>query len=88
MPLVSRIAGRIGPDTRVCLAILSAVVVGAAVRSTYLFYAAPALVLNDGCTYHFEALRIAVGLGYTSAVGDVGAELAPPSACLSHTTDS
>jgi Dolichyl-phosphate-mannose-protein mannosyltransferase len=72
--------GRIGPDAQFWLAILSAVGVGATVRITYLFHGAPALVLGDGFTYHFEALRIADGLGYTSAVGDVGAELAhhPP----------
>lgn len=76
------------PDSQFRLGLASAVAVGAIVRFVYLYRTAPALVLGDGYDYHLSALRLADGLGYTSAVGDVGAELAPPSACLSHTTDS
>ena len=67
-------------DGRFWLAVTSAVVLGAAIRFVYLFHAAPALVLGDGFAYHFEAQRIADGLGYTSPLGDVGAESAhhPP----------
>jgi 4-amino-4-deoxy-L-arabinose transferase-like glycosyltransferase len=38
------------------------------------------LPLGDGWSYHFEALRLADGLGYTSSAGDVGAPIAhhPP----------
>jgi 4-amino-4-deoxy-L-arabinose transferase-like glycosyltransferase len=67
-------------DTRFWIGIASAVVLGAVVRIAYLVHGAPVLVLGDGFGYHFEASRIADGLGYTSAIGDVGAELAhhPP----------
>jgi Dolichyl-phosphate-mannose-protein mannosyltransferase len=67
-------------DTWFWLAIALAVALGAVVRFTYLFRGAPTLVLGDGFSYSLEALRIADGLGYTSAMGDVGAEFAhhPP----------
>jgi 4-amino-4-deoxy-L-arabinose transferase-like glycosyltransferase len=67
-------------DTRFWIGVASAVVLGAVVRIAYLFHGAPVLVLGDGFGYHFEASRIADGLGYTSAIGDVGAEMAhhPP----------
>jgi hypothetical protein len=54
--------------------------VGAVIRFTYLFHGAPVFPIGDGFSYHLEALRIADGLGYTSPVGDIGAELAhhPP----------
>jgi hypothetical protein len=57
-----------------------AVTLGAVVRFAYLFRGAPALVVGDGFDYHASALRLADGLGYTSAFGDVGAENAhhPP----------
>jgi len=60
--------------------IACAVALGAAVRFTYLFHAAPALVLGDGLDYHHSALRLADGLGFTSGLGDIGAEKAhhPP----------
>ena len=68
------------PDARFWLAVLSAVALGAAVRFAYLLHGAPKLVLGDGFGYHLEALRIADGQGYTSPLGDVGAEFAhhPP----------
>jgi hypothetical protein len=61
-------------------AIATAVALGAIVRVLYLFHGAPVFVLGDGFSYHYEALRLADGLGYTSAFGDVGAEIAhhPP----------
>lgn len=67
-------------DRRFWLGVLSAVALGAVVRFVYLFHGAPTLVGGDGFGYHFEALRIADGLGYTSPIGDVGAEFAhhPP----------
>jgi 4-amino-4-deoxy-L-arabinose transferase-like glycosyltransferase len=67
-------------DGRFWLAVTSAVVLGAVIRFVYLFHAAPTLVLGDGFSYHFEAQRIADGLGYTSPLGDLGAESAhhPP----------
>jgi 4-amino-4-deoxy-L-arabinose transferase-like glycosyltransferase len=67
-------------DARFWRAVALAVGLGAVVRFTYLFHGAPTWVLGDGFSYHLEALRIADGLGYTSPLGDVGAELAhhPP----------
>jgi Dolichyl-phosphate-mannose-protein mannosyltransferase len=75
--------GRSAParaDGRFWLAVTSAVALGAVIRFVYLFHAAPTLVLGDGFSYHLEAQRIADGLGYTSPLGDVGAESAhhPP----------
>ena len=66
----------VSADRRFWLGVASAVAFGAAVRFIYLFHGAPVLVASDGFTYHFEALRIADGLGYTSPIGDVGAEWA------------
>jgi 4-amino-4-deoxy-L-arabinose transferase-like glycosyltransferase len=63
-------------DGRFWLAVASAVALGAVIRFVYLFHGAPTLVLGDGFGYHFEAQRIADGLGYTSPLGDVGAESA------------
>jgi Dolichyl-phosphate-mannose-protein mannosyltransferase len=63
-------------DARFWVAVGSAVVVGAVVRFVYLFRSAPIFVASDGFIYHEEALRIADGLGYTSPIGDVGAEWA------------
>jgi 4-amino-4-deoxy-L-arabinose transferase-like glycosyltransferase len=67
-------------DKRFWLGVGSAVALGAVVRLTYLFHGAPRMVLGDGFGYHLEALRIADGLGYTSPLGDVGAQFAhhPP----------
>jgi hypothetical protein len=63
-------------DPRFWGAVASAVALGAAIRVTYLVFGAPELVLGDGFGYHLEALRLADGLGYTSGLGDVGAETA------------
>jgi Dolichyl-phosphate-mannose-protein mannosyltransferase len=65
---------------RFWVALGAAVAVGAVIRFTYLFHGAPVFPIGDGFSYHLEALRIADGLGYTSPVGDIGAELAhhPP----------
>jgi Dolichyl-phosphate-mannose-protein mannosyltransferase len=62
------------------MAMASAMVVGAAIRFSYLFHGAPARVLGDGFDYHLSALRLADGLGYTSALGRGGDEVAqhPP----------
>jgi hypothetical protein len=67
-------------NKRFWLALAAAVALGAAVRFTYLLHGAPTFVLGDGFSYNLEALRLADGLGYTSPIGDVGAEFAhhPP----------
>jgi hypothetical protein len=67
-------------NSRFWLGLTSTVAIGAAIRLAYLFHGAPKLVLSDGFTYHHSALRLADGLGYTSPIGDVGAERAhhPP----------
>src|SRR5690606_26992720 len=56
------------------------VAVGAAVRSAYIYTDDRLLIGGDGFDYHFSAIRLADGLGYTSAVGDVSAPTAhhPP----------
>jgi hypothetical protein len=61
-------------------AVGGAVVLGTVVRLVFLFHGAPSLVGGDGLDYHLSALRLADGLGYTAALGDVGAEAAhhPP----------
>ncbi len=70
-------------ETRFSLIILGVAVLGLAIRFAYLAYypAASWLApLGDGFAYRLEAIRIADGLGYTSGIGDVGAETAhhPP----------
>jgi 4-amino-4-deoxy-L-arabinose transferase-like glycosyltransferase len=67
-------------DSRFWVALAVATAVGAVIRFMYLFHGAPVFPIGDGFSYHLEALRIADGLGYTSPVGDIGAELAhhPP----------
>jgi 4-amino-4-deoxy-L-arabinose transferase-like glycosyltransferase len=72
--------GPAGIDTRFWLAMAGAVALGATIRLAYLFHGAPAWVLGDGFDYHLRALRLADGLGYTSALGKAGAETAqhPP----------
>jgi 4-amino-4-deoxy-L-arabinose transferase-like glycosyltransferase len=67
-------------DTQFWLGVAAAVVLGTAIRFAYLFHGAPAWVLGDGFDYHLSALRLADGLGYTAAIGNVGAEYAhhPP----------
>jgi 4-amino-4-deoxy-L-arabinose transferase-like glycosyltransferase len=67
-------------DSRFWFGIAAAVAAGAAVRFAYLFHGAPALVGGDGFDYHLSSLRLADGLGYTAAFGEVGAEYAhhPP----------
>ncbi|MGH9248337.1 MAG: glycosyltransferase family 39 protein [Acidimicrobiales bacterium] len=67
-------------DARFWLGIGAAVSVGAVVRFAYLFTGAPTLPGGDGFDYYLSAIRLADGLGYTVALGDVGAETAhhPP----------
>jgi 4-amino-4-deoxy-L-arabinose transferase-like glycosyltransferase len=67
-------------DRRFCIGVAAAVALGAVVRFVYLFHGGPVVVLGDGFAYRLEASRIADGLGYTSALGDIGAETAhhPP----------
>jgi 4-amino-4-deoxy-L-arabinose transferase-like glycosyltransferase len=69
-----------GTDRRFWVGIAGAVALGAAVRFVYLFHGAPRLAGGDGFAYHFDALRLADGLGYTSSMGNVGEEHAhhPP----------
>jgi hypothetical protein len=71
---------RMSPDSWFWLGVASAVALGATARFVYLSHGAPAFVGGDGFDYHLSALRLADGLGYTSAFGDVGAETAhhPP----------
>jgi 4-amino-4-deoxy-L-arabinose transferase-like glycosyltransferase len=64
---------RLTPDRLFWLGILAAVALGAAVRSVYLFNAAPEIVLGDGLAYQASGHRLADGLGYTAAIGDIGA---------------
>jgi hypothetical protein len=68
------------PDSQFWLGIASAVALGAIIRFVYLFRGAPSMVLGDGYDYHLSALRLADGLGYTDAIGDVGTPTAhhPP----------
>jgi hypothetical protein len=63
-------------DLRFWLAMASTVLVGAVVRFAYLFHGAPIWPPVDGFIYHLESLRIADGLGYTSPIGNSGAEWA------------
>lgn len=67
-------------DRRFWWGVVSAVALGAVVRFTYLFHGAPRGFVGDGLDYHLSALRLADGLGYTSSLGDTGAENAhhPP----------
>jgi Dolichyl-phosphate-mannose-protein mannosyltransferase len=76
----ARMAPGAQADRGFWLGVASGMALGAAVRFAYLFHGAPVLVASDGFTYYFEALRIADGLGYTSPIGEVGAEWAhnPP----------
>ena len=71
---------RVQADRRFWLGVACAVALGAVVRFTYLFHGAPVFVRGDGFDVPREALRLADGLGYTSAFGDTGAETAhhPP----------
>jgi hypothetical protein len=71
---------RLPPNRPFWLGIAAAVVVGTVVRITYLLHGAPVVVLGDGFDYRLRALRLADGLGYTSALGRGGAETAhhPP----------
>jgi 4-amino-4-deoxy-L-arabinose transferase-like glycosyltransferase len=54
---------------RFWLGMVSAVGLGAVFRFTYLYHGAPTWVLGDGFWYYVRALRLADGLGYTSAPG-------------------
>jgi Dolichyl-phosphate-mannose-protein mannosyltransferase len=69
----------VDPDARFWFCMAGAVVLGAVVRFVYLFHGAPTRVGGDGLDYHLSALRLADGLGYTSAL-DPGIEYAhhPP----------
>ena len=60
------------PDSRFRLGVLAAVGLGAAIRFTYLFAAAPTSVGGDGLDYHLSARRLADGVGYTTALGQTG----------------
>jgi len=60
--------------------VAAVVALAAAIRLAYVATDGRAWVGGDGLSYHFEALRLADGLGYTSGWGDVGAPIAhhPP----------
>ncbi len=65
------------------VALVISLLVGAIIRLLYVFsfFGRPDPVIGgDGISYHLEALRLANGLGYTSAMWDVGAQTAhhPP----------
>jgi 4-amino-4-deoxy-L-arabinose transferase-like glycosyltransferase len=63
------------------LPVLGAIVaLGAVVRFGYIYTDDRVIIGGDGFDYHFSAIRLADGLGYTSAVGDVSAPIAhhPP----------
>jgi 4-amino-4-deoxy-L-arabinose transferase-like glycosyltransferase len=64
--------------SRFWLGLVSAVAFGAVVRFAYLFNGAPTFVGGDGLDYHLSALRLADGLGYTSAFGDGETAHHPP----------
>ena len=64
---------RLTPDGQFWLCMLAAVVLGAVVRFAYLLRAAPDRVGGDGFAYRLAGHRLADGLGYTVAIGDVGA---------------
>jgi hypothetical protein len=68
------------PGRRFWIGVATAVTVGAIVRFAYLFHGAPGFVGGDGFGYFLDARRVADGLGYTSSIGDIGAEVAhhPP----------
>ena len=57
-----------------------AVVLGAAVRITAVVLDDRWIMGGDGVSYHWESLRLADGLGYTSGLGDIGEPIAhhPP----------
>ena len=57
-----------------------AVALAAAIRLLYVFAARYDKIGGDAFSYHYEALRLADGKGYTSSLGDVGAQIAhhPP----------
>tara|TARA_R110002049_G_scaffold177382_13_gene344553 strand:- start:340 stop:1677 length:1338 start_codon:yes stop_codon:yes gene_type:complete len=68
---------RFGPALAISL------IVGGSIRLLYIllvFGATDPMLDGDGLSYHLEALRLADGLGYTSAMWDVGAQTAhhPP----------
>jgi hypothetical protein len=71
---------RVQADGQFWLGVACAVAVGATVRFIYLFHGAPRSPGGDGFDYHLTALRLADGLGYTAALGNVGEEYAhhPP----------
>jgi 4-amino-4-deoxy-L-arabinose transferase-like glycosyltransferase len=58
----------------------AAVALGAVVRLSYVLTDKRYIIGGDGFDYHFSALRLADGHGYTSALGNVGAPIAhhPP----------
>jgi 4-amino-4-deoxy-L-arabinose transferase-like glycosyltransferase len=60
--------------------VAAAVALGAAIRLAYVAVDDRVFIGGDAFSYHFEALRLADGLGYTSSFGDVGAPIAhhPP----------
>jgi hypothetical protein len=76
----TRRLSRVDVGTRFWLDLAGAVAFGATVRFAYLFHGAPVSVHGDGWAYHVGALRLADGLGYTSAFRGVSVENAhhPP----------
>ncbi|CAA0111787.1 Uncharacterised protein [Halioglobus japonicus] len=64
-------------------ALAASLIVGGLIRLLYIlivFGATDPALGGDGLSYHLEALRLADGLGYTSAMWDIGAQTAhhPP----------
>ncbi len=67
-------------DRHFGVGLISVVGLGAVIRFVYIFRDTRTLVGGDGFDYHFSALRLADGLGYTRVVGNAGAPAAhhPP----------
>ena len=80
MTEVAEPATRSSIDRRFGWMLGAVVAVGAAVRLIYVLTDHRKIIRGDGYDYHYSALRLADGLGYTQAFGQQGAPIAhhPP----------